>query len=50
MSSTYNASILAIPAYYFLSGFPHGYAIAVATQGKLATWVSIRRAHLLTLC
>ncbi|KAF1840799.1 uncharacterized protein K460DRAFT_321303 [Cucurbitaria berberidis CBS 394.84] len=35
---TYNPSILAIPAYYMLSVLPHGYAINVATQGKLNAW------------
>ncbi|CAO2650397.1 Nn.00g016890.m01.CDS01 [Neocucurbitaria sp. VM-36] len=35
---TYNPSILAIPAYYILSVFPHGYALNIATQGKLGTW------------
>lgn len=39
MLDTYNASILAIPAYYFLSVWPHAYAIIVASQGKLDTWV-----------
>ncbi|KAF2690993.1 hypothetical protein K458DRAFT_412309 [Lentithecium fluviatile CBS 122367] len=36
--NTYNPTILAIPAYYLLSIFPHGYALAVATQGKLDSW------------
>jgi hypothetical protein len=35
---TYNASILAIPAYYILSILPHSYAINVATQGELSKW------------
>lgn len=35
---TYNPSILAIPAFYILSVFPHSYALYAATQGKLSNW------------
>jgi uncharacterized MAPEG superfamily protein len=35
---TYNASILAIPAYFVLAMLPHGWAINVASQGKISTW------------
>ncbi|KAF2866790.1 hypothetical protein BDV95DRAFT_631590 [Massariosphaeria phaeospora] len=34
----YNLSILAVPAYYMLSIWPHLYAIEVASQGKLLEW------------
>jgi hypothetical protein len=37
--NTYNTSVLVIPAYYLLSVFPHSYALVIATQGKLGTWV-----------
>lgn len=35
---TYNPSILAIPAYFVLAMLPHGWAINVASRGKLSTW------------
>ncbi|KAJ4323056.1 hypothetical protein N0V94_002080 [Neodidymelliopsis sp. IMI 364377] len=35
---TYNPSVLAIPAYFVLSMIPHGWAINVASQGKIGTW------------
>ncbi|KAJ4342464.1 hypothetical protein N0V87_001083 [Didymella glomerata] len=35
---TYNPSILSIPAYFFLAMFPHGWAINVASQGRISTW------------
>ncbi|CAA9958480.1 MAPEG domain containing protein [Pyrenophora teres f. maculata] len=34
----YNASVLAIPAYFILSFLPHALALYVATQGQLLTW------------
>lgn len=33
-----NPSILSIPAYFFLAMFPHGWAIKVASQGRISTW------------
>jgi len=39
MLNTYNPSVLAIPAYYLLSVFPHSYALVIAAQGKLDNWV-----------
>ena len=35
---TYNPPILAIPAYFVLVMVPHGWAINVASQGKISTW------------
>lgn len=35
---TYDPSILSIPAYFFLAMFPHGWAINVASQGRISTW------------
>lgn len=35
---TYNPSVLSIPAYFFLAMFPHGWAINVASQGRISTW------------
>ncbi|KAF2182214.1 hypothetical protein K469DRAFT_712825 [Zopfia rhizophila CBS 207.26] len=35
---TYSPSILAIPAYYILSVFPHSYALNIATNGKVLKW------------
>lgn len=35
---TYNPSVLAIPAYFVLAMFPHGWAINVASQGRISTW------------
>lgn len=35
---SYNPSILSIPAYFILAMLPHGWAINVASQGKLSTW------------
>ncbi|KAF3000228.1 hypothetical protein E8E13_007439 [Curvularia kusanoi] len=34
----YDLSILAIPAYFGLAMVPHGWAINVASQGKISTW------------
>jgi uncharacterized MAPEG superfamily protein len=34
----YDPSILAIPAYFALAMFPHGWAINVASQGKISSW------------
>jgi hypothetical protein len=36
--NAYNASILAIPAYWVLSMLPHGLAIRAATEGQLKRW------------
>lgn len=35
---TYSPSVLAIPAYFVLAMLPHGWAINVASQGKLSMW------------
>lgn len=35
---TYNPSILSIPAYFVLAMLPHGWAINVASQGRISTW------------
>lgn len=35
---TYNPSILSIPAYFVLAMIPHGWAIKVASQGRISTW------------
>jgi uncharacterized MAPEG superfamily protein len=34
----YDPSILAIPAYFALAMFPHGWAIKVASQGNISSW------------
>lgn len=34
----YDISILSIPAYFVLAMIPHGWAINVASQGKISTW------------
>ncbi|XPS75274.1 hypothetical protein M3J09_007375 [Ascochyta lentis] len=34
----YDPSILAILAYFVLAMAPHGWAIHVASQGKISTW------------
>lgn len=35
---TYSLSVLSIPAYAVLAMVPHGWAINVASQGKISTW------------
>lgn len=35
---THDLSILSIPAYFVLAMIPHGWAINVASQGKISTW------------
>lgn len=36
--SRYDLSVLSIPAYFILAMIPHGWAISVASQGKINTW------------